>query len=92
MTTMTSRGLRTGFCPHLAQRDRLSSDKPGVQPGLAIFETHLNRFLKIPVEFVQTLSLTMRPGKARNVANNEARAGAPFYDRRECSHVTTLPL
>src|ERR1035437_8104220 len=56
------------------------------------FEKHLNDFLKVLVEFVQTLSLTVCPAKARNVSHKKARLGATLNNRRVCPHVRPVLL
>ena len=72
----TSRDLRTGTLPTFSSR----------------LEKHLDDFLKVSVEFAQTLALTVRPGETRNVAHKEARVGAPLHYRRVRSHVGSVLL
>src|ERR1035437_7839629 len=83
---------RTYEAVYSAHGDGLSPDELGVQPGLAIFEKHLNDFLKVSVEFVQTLSLTVCPGKAWNVAHKQASASATLHHRGVRFHMRPVLL
>jgi hypothetical protein len=58
--------------------DRVSTNELGLQPRLPILEKELEDLAKVLAEFIQRLSLGVRPGKSRDVAHVETRIRAAF--------------
>ena len=74
-----------------AHLDQLCADELPFKWRLTILQQHLDHFPKILVEFVERLSLRMRAGKTRNVADKVSGFGVAFDHSGECFHVKSVP-
>src|SRR5207245_14958 len=72
--------------PLLRHLDRLDTHKFRFEFRVAIFEEHLNDFLKIPPQLVEAFSLTVGTRPARDGAHVEARVGISLNYDVESAH------
>lgn len=80
--------LEDGHRAHLRDLDRLCADKLGFDWGFAILEQHGDYFLKIGLQFVETVTLAMCARESGHVADIGASLGVAFDDSGKGLHRT----
>lgn len=72
--------------PYESNRNRLRSNKLGLELRLAVFEKHLQNLAQILAQFFHRRSLTVCTSQSWHVAHKKPRVGTPLNDSRECPH------